>query len=149
MAADGATTIRGIVVDGDVTDVFESDDLYLQYNPGFTLNSAEPPVWVEFEGTVASVPQWLNLKLESSANTPGIAQTVEMFNFETEQFELVDTRPTTFNVDTTHNVAIPVPNEFVQPGTNLVRARNGWRQDGFTLLFPWTVRIDFVVWVLQ
>ena len=150
VAADGATTIRGIVLDGDVTDVFESDDLYLQYNPGFTLSAAEPPVWVEFEGTVAAgVPQWLNLKLESSANTPNIVQTVEMFNFVTGQFELVDTRATTFNVDKAHNIAIPIPDEFIQPGTNLVRARSGWRQDGFTLLFPWTVRIDFVVWLLQ
>ena len=39
------TILRGIQVSGTIADVATNDDSYLRFNPGFTLNSEEPPVW--------------------------------------------------------------------------------------------------------
>jgi hypothetical protein len=148
--ADGVFALRGFLFDGTVENTFESDDEYLQYNPGFTINSSEPPVWLEFEGTLPdSVPQWLNVKLESHANTINIRQQIEMYNWLTETYQLVDARQTSFNVDATANVAVALPMEFVEAGTNRVKARLGWKSNGFVLLYPWRVSIDYVVWLLQ
>ena len=147
---DGVTTIRGIVVNGDETDTFASDNLYLQYNPGFTLSSAEPPIWVEFEGEVTSgMPEWLNVKMEAQVNTTGIIHQVEMFNWNTNSYEVVEIRDTSFNVDRIDNIAIPVPADYIQAGTGAVKARLGWKKDGFIFIFPWTVSIDYVVWLLN
>ncbi len=147
--ADSVFPLRGILVDGTLEDTFESDNQYLEYRPGITLNSSEPPVWLEFEGTLPdSMPQWLNIKLESHANSPNIGQRIEMYNWLTEAYELVDFRQTSFNVDSTSNVAIPLPMNFVEAGTNRVKARMGWKANGFVLLYPWRVSIDRVVWLL-
>ena len=147
---DGLTTIRGNLIDGDLFSTIESDDKYIQYNPGFTLSSNEPPVWVEFTGQIPNAtPQWLNIKVESNANTPGIIQTVEVFNWVSDEYDLVATRPTSFIADGITNVAIPLPMEYVQPDTESVKARLGWKADGFILLYPWEVQIDYVAWLLQ
>ena len=42
---------RGVAISGGLAEVQQSDDLYLRLNPGFTINSMEAPVWVEFFGT--------------------------------------------------------------------------------------------------
>lgn len=107
-------------------------------------------MWLVFDGTLPdSAPQWLNIKLESHANTPGIVQTIEMYNWVTDEYELVASQSTSWNVDVTSNIAIPIPMEFVEVGTNKVQARTGWKVDGPIFVFPWTVSIDYVVWLLQ
>ena len=143
------STVRGILRNGDLSSVLDSDDQTLEYNPGFTLNSNEPPVWVEFESSVSGSPDWLNVRIESRANTVNILQTVEMFNWTTNSFEEITALPTSFNVDAANTISVPMPSRFIQPGTGNVKSRVGWRQDGFILLFPWTVNIDQVIWLTQ
>ena len=143
------STVRGILRNGDLSSVLDSDDQTLEYNPGFTLNSNEPPVWVEFESSVSGSPDWLNVRIESRANTINILQTVEMFNWTTNSFEEITALPTSFNVDAANTISVPMPSRFIQAGTGNVKSRVGWRQDGFILLFPWTVNIDQVIWLTQ
>ncbi len=145
---DEFNVIRGFQTDGDLTDVLESDDCYLKFNPGITLSSSEPPVWLEFLGTLPSdSPTSLIVTLEASANTVGLRQTIDAFNWNTGQYEQVDARAAAFNndlvvtVDLTANIA-----DYVGSGNGAIKTRTGWRPSGPTLLYPWTVRIDQVVW---
>ncbi len=146
--ADNFTILRGIYVSGELSDILESDDSYLKFNPGFTLNSSEPPVWIVFDGVLPSDgPSSLAFFLEAGANTPNLTQLIEAYNWNTDQYELVDSQSGSFNadqlfsIDLTNNVA-----NFVENGTGRVRARIAWKPDGLVLLYPWTVCIDHVFW---
>ena len=75
------TVVRGVPIAGELTEFLESDDLRARYNPGFTLNSQEAPVWLELEGQLPTDhPQDLQIILESQAGTPGLTVTLEAWN---------------------------------------------------------------------
>ena len=151
VVADSVTVIRGFYLSGALEDTVESDDSYLKYNPGITLAPTEPPVWLIFGGTLPSdLPTSLSVTLEASANTPGLTQTIEMFNWGTGQYEEVDASGASFNVDSTVTVDVSASIlNYVEFGTGAVRSRIGWRQTGIILLFPWTVCIDQVAWIVE
>jgi hypothetical protein len=122
----------------------ESDDSYLCYKPGFTINSSEAPVTLDFAGTLGTdTPGAVQVNIESSASTPNLALTVSFFNYNTSTWDIVGTDSQTFNVDTVRTFD-GVPADHVQPGTGQVKARYEVRKAGFTLQFPWTDCIDQV-----
>jgi hypothetical protein len=145
--ADSFLTVRGFLSSGDLADTFESDDSYLKFQPGITLNPMEPPVWIEFEGTINDdSPSALSLVLEASANTAGLTQTIEIFNWNSGQYELVDSRAATLSdqaaeIELSEGVA-----DYVQLGSGAIKTRVGWRATGIIFLFPWTVSIDQLAW---
>ena len=145
---DGFNVLRGVQTAGDLEDVFESDDSYLKFKPGLTLNSSEPPVWIEFMGTLpGDNPAALTITLEARANTLGLNQTMEMFNYNSGLYELVKMQSASFNVDSisTVDVSANIP-DYVQAGTGSVQARVGWRAAGPILIYPWTICIDQIDW---
>jgi hypothetical protein len=85
--------------------------------------------------------------VEASANSPGLWQTIEMFNFVSGQYEQVEAQLASFNadsvlvVDLTKNAV-----QYIETGTGTVQARIGWKSNGIVLAFPWTICIDQVVW---
>lgn len=138
---------RGVLVSGTASDIANSNDSYLVYQPGFTLNSDEAPVWLIFDAELtANDATELELSIETQANTPGLNQTTEIFNWTTGEYEQVDVQDASFNSDsvTTTNLSGQI-DDFVS-GSSGVRARTGWRRTGFTILFPWSVSVDQVLW---
>ena len=133
--------VRGTQLGGNLADVLESDDQYMEFNPGFTLNSIEAPVWLTYDGNVSS--DCFGLSIEANANTPGISLTAEMFNWNTNSFDVVGTADASFNTDSIESFAIDADHV---DGNGDVQTRIGWRQSGFTLLFPWRIRVDQVGW---
>ncbi len=148
VTVEGFNIFRGVLISGELEDVLASDDAYLRFNPGLTLSSVEPPVWIEFETTLSTdQPSELSVTLEAAANTVGLTQTIEMFNWNTNQYQQVDSRIAAFpnDVITTLDVTAGV-SDFVQMGTGAIKSRTGWRATGPVALYPWTIRIDHVVW---
>ena len=139
---------RGILIDGELEDSFESDDSRLRINPGFVLNSNEAPVWLVFDATVSDgSPNSLGLAVESQANTPGLTGTLEAFNWNSNAYDVVEVSPASFNTDAVVTADLSAGiSDYVQTGSGSVRSRIGWRQTGFTLLFPWEVRLDQMLW---
>lgn len=147
---DSLTVLRGFHISGDLSDAQESDDSYLKFNPGITLSPTEPPVWIEFSGTLKSdSPATLSVTLEASVDTVGLTQTIEMFNWNTDQYEEVDAQSASLNfdsvatIDLTANIAA-----YVERGTGAVKTRAGWRATGIIFVYPWTTCIDQVVWTV-
>jgi hypothetical protein len=140
--------LRGVQTAGDLEDVFESDDSYLKFQPGLTLNSSEPPVWIEFMGSLPNDnPAVLSVTLEAQADTPGLTQTIEMFNYNSSEYELVDSQSASFNVDNVATIDVSANiTDYVEPGTGAVQSRVGWRTTGPILIYPWTICIDQVDW---
>ena len=151
VTATSFNTFRGVLLSGDLSDVTASDDGYLQHQPGFTLNSSEAPVWLSFDSVFSNDhPNGLDVAIESSANTPSLTQTTEMFNWNTEQYDQIDERQASFNSDVVISLdASSLASDYVQDGTGAVSTRVGWRQTGFTLLSPWTISVDQVQWTAE
>lgn len=143
-SADAISVFRGIQIDGDLTDSFESDDQYLSFIPSFTLNSSEAPVWLIFDVQLATTPTASKIAVESNANTPGLALTVEAYDWGTSQYEIVDIRDAAFNTDEQFEVKT-FDQKYVASDGRL-RTRIGWRKTGFTIVYPWTVRLDQFSW---
>ena len=137
---DSINVLRGVVVAGDLAEVQESDDIYLRLNPGFIINSLEAPAWVEFSGTA---PNSNVVEVESQAGTPGLTYTVEAWNWVLRDYEEIGTQSEQFNID--QIVSLPMVADHVNSDGS-VQTRVGWRQTGFTINFPWEVRIDQVDW---
>ena len=76
--------------------------------------------------------------------------TLEAFNWISSDYEIVDATPESFKTDTVASVDVSADiANYVQTGTGAVRSRIGWRQTGFTLNFPWEVRLDQFVWTVE
>jgi len=133
---------RGNPVSGGLAEMLDSDDSRAIYNPGFTINSTEAPVWLIFDANVGGSPNH-DFRIESQAGTPGLTYTFEAFNFNAGIFEVVATQTESFNTDTVESHALTA-DHF--DGNGDVRSRVGWRQTGFTINFPWEARVDQVGW---
>ncbi len=146
--AESVDVFRGSYQSGELSDIANSDDSYLKYNPGLTLNSHEPPVSLILKATLPDDnPVVLEFELESHANTAGLTQTIEAFNFTTGLYEVVDFRAASFNTDAT--ISVDLTDDialYVEPQTGGVRVRVSWHQTGPVLLHPWTICIDQAVW---
>lgn len=137
---------RGMQVAGTEADGQASDNSYMRFNPGFTINDTEAPVWLIFNGNVPASTGCLVGRLEGNAGTPGLSSTIESWNWSTSSYDVVSVDPTSFNADAVVAVEFSSVNDYVQPGSNSVRVRIGWRQTGFTINFPWEVRLDAFNW---
>ena len=67
---------------------------------------------------------------------------IEFFNNDTNSFEEVASDPESFNEDSIITQVLS-PRHF---DGESVQARIGWFQTGFTLNFPWEIRLDHVAW---
>ena len=134
------TQFRGQLIEGDLAETQFSDDTYAKYNPGFTLNGVENPVWLIFD---SEVPEGqYDFKVEANASTPGITRQVELFNYDIDQYEVVGNEVESFNIDSVSFYPLGAQNF---DGEN-VRSRIGWRQTGFIIQFPWEIRVDQAAW---
>ena len=135
------TVSRGIELTGTLDLYLGSDDMSATYNPGFTIGIFEAPVWLIFDGVA---PGATSFRVESNAGTPGLTYTVEAFNWASGQYDIVGDLAETFANDTVGTFAI-VADDHIDVGGE-VRTRVGWRQTGFTINFPWEVRVDQTGW---
>ena len=144
------TVFRGTLEEGSEADLEFSDDAFMVFQPGFVLNASEAPVWLFMEANLPFEPVALNIDIESRANTPGLTSTTEVFNFSTGGLDVVDTTDESFNTDSVVTVDLTADiADYVQPNSNAVLIRVGWRKTGFTILFPWEVSVDQMVWNLN
>jgi hypothetical protein len=142
--------MRGSAVSGGLASLGADDGNYLVAKAGFTLSPSEPPAQLVVE-SVAPAGQALGLGFEvvAKANTPGLSQRVELFDFSTGQYVPMGTQGATM-ADSTQSVSVPSgPGNFVQPGTGLVRAKVVWYRSGLTLLWPWSVSVDHAQWKVR
>ena len=124
------------------------------------MNDTEAPVWLIFDGHVGNVPlgnkfddpEIVTFVVESQAGTPGLELTVEMFNWITNQWDVIGVDDESFNSDKFRHFNLSelrhlYVKEGVRSEDGRVRARLGWRQTGFIINFPWNVRVDQVGWM--
>ena len=141
VAPDSFTLFRGIAISEMLSDFESSDDVRARYNPGFTINNDEAPVWLIFDGIAANAVEF---SVESQAGTPGLTYTVEAFDYSVGALVVIGTQAESFGADQVTTFALTADN--IDSGGD-VQTRVGWRQTGFTINFPWEVQVDQVGWI--
>jgi len=144
------TIVRGELMSGGLAELLASDDARMMIRLGFVLSSAEPPVWLEVEGTATTAtPSDLWVTLEAGASTVGLTQRIRLFNHDTQSFEELDTGFAT-PADSVVQVKVPGdPARFVHPDTLEMRAELTWKANGPVTTYPWQVGIDQVMWTVK
>ncbi|MEM7457365.1 MAG: hypothetical protein AAF456_23720 [Planctomycetota bacterium] len=138
---------QGQYVDGDVADLGQSDNSHLlaRKNP----QSVGGSIFVEMTGTAHTLaPTAIDVRFEGSVLARRtVTQTLEVYNFDTDQWEVVDTR----NASRTGDIVVDVSlsgdlSRFVQPGTMAVEARVRYETAFPRQLF--VARLDQLLWTI-
>lgn len=144
------TINRGIVISGGLPEIQQSDNTYMVVRPGIVFSTSQSPIELTAEAILPTDNGTeLRFTLESAMNQGNLQQQLEMFNFTTNMYQVVDTRvlPTS---DTTVNIIVNVGvGNYIEQGTGRVRARMNYRQSGPIFSYPWLLRLDLVQWRLR
>lgn len=142
-------TVRGIVLSGGLQEILTSDDTYLTIRPGITFSTSEAPIQITLDGkSFTRSPKSFKFALESAANQANIQQTMELFNFTANTWEVIDTRATPTTDTNVEIAASGALNRFVNQTDKSIRARLSWKASGPVFSYPWNVRIDRAVWTV-
>lgn len=144
------TTISGVNTGGLLTSLYFSDDNYLTFSPAPVVNSAIPPVQVQFSATSPTFsPASFQISLESNVNATGVFQTLYLFNFSTNAYEQVDNRTAT-NADQSITISgSGTLSRFVNQGTGEVRALVAYKQISASSTPTFTASLDLVNWIIH
>ncbi len=146
--------LDGFVSGGQLSNVASSDDVYFELDPSPTTNPQKQKIDMIVQQTSPlAAPASLALRLEAKMTggpSGDVIQTMELFNYNTSKFDILDLRPaansdTVFEIGASGNLS-----RFVQPGTKELTARVTWSSPVFTgTPFFWSVDIDQLVWLID
>jgi hypothetical protein len=147
VTVDDVDVLRGIHVQGAMSDLDTSNNVRLCYQKGITPPN-QPGVQLELTGLLPDdSPSSLKIVIESQTDTNQITQKVEMFNFDTNQYEQVDSRNTSVNTDATAQIQLAGDvTRFAQPGTGAVMARVSYSPGPLGGRGRFIVCLDQFVW---
>lgn len=140
---------RGILTGGGLDSLLASDENRLIIRQGVRLSPSDPPVQVVVEGVAPNADiSRLTFECEAMTNSippSNVMQTIELYDFLADHWVTVDSGPASGMDRLIEAHRTSAPSNYVQSGTNRVRARISWRQSGITANV-WEVRIDKLAW---
>jgi hypothetical protein len=141
------TVTRGVLQSGNLSNLFQSDDTYVNVAALRPTELAAASVEIVVEGiSPTETPSSLTLTVEMATSGAPTRMRVEAFNFQTHTWVIVDERAGQ-GTDTTIQVSLSNPAQFVETGTGAVRVRIGVHDRGVTYL-SWGGRFDLVRWTI-
>jgi hypothetical protein len=139
--------VRGNQTSGNLASLAADDGNRLMLSPGITLSTSQAPIEFFIEAKADSTtPLKLDMKVDSRASSANIRQQVEFYNFQTNAYEVVNTRNLTTSDTTVTITPAGNLNRFVA-ADKTVRARFKFSQTGPVLGFPWTTGVDQAAWI--
>jgi hypothetical protein len=140
---------RGILVSGNMASLNSSDDNRLVYRPGIVFATGQAPVEYDTMATSPTLnPTKIVFAIESSATSPNIHRTVQLYNYDTLQFETMGTSPSTTTDSVTEYTITSNPGRFVHSNGE-VWARISAKAQGPVFAYPWQFAVDRAVWNIQ
>ena len=142
--------IRGFLQSGNLASLASDDGDYQVARAGLTLFAGEPPaqIIVNAVGPSGTVLDF-ELSVVAKVNTSGLSQRIELWNWANSTYDAVGTQVSTTSDSVHTGVAGGTLSDYVEPGTNNMRAKVLWFRTGFTLLWPWSVSVDQVEWAVR
>ncbi|MEM7454360.1 MAG: hypothetical protein AAF456_08385 [Planctomycetota bacterium] len=142
--SDSLNIAAGQLRSGTIEELKNSDNEDVSMDRGNSISSVTT---MELKTTTAvELPSQLNFVIEASVFARGnVTQTVSLYNYDSDQFEEVDSRLARRFIDQTIQVA-PVGDlsRFVEPGTGCMEARI--RFQGATQRMQFTANVDRAYW---
>ncbi len=119
---DTLTIIRGLQTEGDVQDLFTSDDFYVVVQPAALVNEPGPPVQVEVEGTAPlDNPSELRFRYEGHVSVVPIELEILLFNYDTQEYDSMDVRIAATSDEVVTVVISDDPGRYIEAGTGKTR----------------------------
>ncbi len=147
---EGVKLRQGVVFGGSPAQLLQSDDNYYSLSLATKSNQPKIDLLIAAVSPVVS-PSDFAFRLESKkvgATDSTITQTIELYNYVTSDYEIVDVRPVQ-NVD----VALEITpsgdlSRFVHSTTGDVLARVEWKHSAGPARFTWTIDVDEAGWLV-
>ena len=138
--------LRGQAVSGTLGSLWFDDQSYLVGRKFFVLNAAEAPIQLvteTFSPTQAITS--LRIDVDAKVSTSGLGMKIELYNFTTNQY--VQVYNAAASTSDLRGIGFAAnPSQFVQSGTNTIRAKTSFYQIGIVLNNGWTASVDQVQW---
>lgn len=149
MFVEAENIIFGSGQSGTIADMKLNDNTRRVYKSGIIPNATLYPVTVEWTGmSVVKSPNKFGFFLDCGASGPGITQRLELFNYNTNTWELLDQRTAANGFDDIAEVyATGTLSRFVNQTTNEVKARLRLKP-GPAALSAFTVGVDTAVFMI-
>jgi hypothetical protein len=140
----------GTAVSGGLTDLWDSDNLYLVGGPGVVLSNQQSPLRLVLTSTATSTSATqVAMEIEAKSTSSNVRQVVEFFNYTTNAWVQGDARQMSTTEATIQVVAPGTPTEYIQAGSRQIRTRLSYKQTGPILAFPWRISWDRAVWKIS
>ena len=138
---------QGTIVSGAEAEIQFSDNESLQIHSAVAAPVVEAAIVLELQAFVpVQQPDSLTFVVETRANTPNVEQQIELFNFDSQQFEVVSVNPESF-ADARVEVELNgLLSRYVSQETGELRATVSWTAVGPVFGFPWSVFVDQAAW---
>lgn len=135
------TLERGIALGGTSADTQTSNNVSWVLRPGIVFSTSEAPISVVADYTSpTSTLTRLDVTLEAMANQGNIGQRIELFNWNTNSYDMVDSRNATTS-DSVVTATQNAPAAYVN-GSGNIRVRVSYKTVGPVFSYPWTASID-------
>ena len=142
------TVVRGFVQSGGLPQLAFADNQRVVLRPGPTFSTALAPVSVDFSGTAPSASEeHMAIVLEAHGSSATISQKLFLFDFVSNDFELVSHAPVKIADERLRFEIWDEASRFINPSTREVRARVEYKANGPVIAYPWEARIDLVRWL--
>ncbi|MHC5029033.1 MAG: trypsin-like serine protease, partial [Planctomycetota bacterium] len=139
----------GEIAGGGLDELLDSDDEKLVITQQAAPSPLLPVARLFLVGYAAFSPAaQMDFVIEASADAlpANVPQRAELWNFQTNAFEVVDER-TASTTDSTITIEITAaPDRFVRDGSNQVVAGVDWFDPGMTFFVAWHVAVDKIEW---
>ncbi len=150
---EGSKLLDGEQTGGQFSNIFASDDQYLELDPSPTLNPLKQRIDFLLQATTPDdAPTSFGFRLESAmtGGLPGdVIQEIALFDYDAGEFELVDIRPAVNSDESLEVTPGGDVSRFVQSLSSEITARVTWRSESFSgTPFFWSIDVDEAVWLV-
>lgn len=141
--------LQGTLISGNDASLAYADGNVLTVQNKPTVTVQQPPLQVQYSATSALMsPSKLTFKYVASASSTGLTQTLSLYNFTSNAYEVVDSRPATVGLSTVTVTPSGDLSRFVNQSTGEVRALGTYRATGPVSQVGWQASIDQVQWTI-
>ena len=140
---------RGVLVSGDMASLLASDDNRLVYRPGATFTTQQKPVEWDVMATSPTLNTTsLTFSIESRASSASVQQTVQLYNYDTLQFETMTPSQATIGDSVKEYTITSNAGRFIHSNGE-VWARISAKSNGPVVSYPWSFSVDRTSWHIK
>ncbi len=150
MLPETLTIVRALPIEGDMEDLFFSDNSYLVIQPAALVPLPGPPVQVEVEGTSpVDNPSELRFRYEGHATVTPVEQVILLFNYDTQEYDVVDVRVAATSDEVVQILISDDPGRYIEAGTGKMKTLMTFLSTSFVEYLLAVAEFDQAIWLIN